>query len=304
MAKKIRALSVGAVLWDIVGGREYIGGAPFNVAVNLARLGAESLFITRVGSDARGERALEKMREYGVGTRFVQRDGAYATGIARALLDKEGNASYEIPRAAFDEISLSEEDIAKLNAYAPDVICFGSFEQRYAKSAAAIAAVTQQVRAGCVFFDVNIRMDFCEKEVLAAGFAHTDVLKLNEDECARISRLFYGEELPPEKFCPRAAEEFAISAVLVTLGDKGCFVYGGKEGTIVPSAPVRCVDTIGAGDAFSGAFLYAYLSGKDVVTAARCGNYLGGYVAGRAGALPDFTEEVFASLEEIMKKGK
>ena len=40
------------------------------------------------------------------------------------------------------------------------------------------------------------------------------------------------------------------------------------------------------------------------MTAARCGNYLGGYVAGRSCALPDFTEEVFASLEEIMKKGK
>ena len=37
--KKIRALSVGAVLWDVINEREYIGGAPFNVAVNLKRLG-------------------------------------------------------------------------------------------------------------------------------------------------------------------------------------------------------------------------------------------------------------------------
>ena len=116
--KKIRALSVGAVLWDVINEREYIGGAPFNVAVNLQRLGAESAFVTRVGRDARGDRALEKIREYGVHS-FAQRDEKFATGVAEAVLDETGSATYRIPRAAFDEIEIGKEDLAALNAYAP-----------------------------------------------------------------------------------------------------------------------------------------------------------------------------------------
>lgn len=45
-------------------------------------------------------------------------------------MDETGSATYRIPRAAFDEIQIGKEDLAALNAYAPDLVCFGSFEQR------------------------------------------------------------------------------------------------------------------------------------------------------------------------------
>lgn len=62
--------------------------------------------------------------------RSAQRDERFATGVAEAVLDETGSATYRIPRAAFDEIQIGKEDLAALNAYAPDLVCFGSFEQR------------------------------------------------------------------------------------------------------------------------------------------------------------------------------
>lgn len=285
--KKIRALSVGAVLWDVINEREYIGGAPFNVAVNLKRLGAESAFVTCVGRDARGDRALEKIREYGVHS-FAQRDERFATGVAEAVLDETGSATYRIPRAAFDEIQIGKEDLAALNAYAPDLVCFGSFEQRFPRSRASVQSILQNVKADCVFFDVNIRMDFAEKEVIGFSLQACDVLKLNEDECALLGKLLYGKDLCVRSFCRRVAKDHDIQTVLVTLGAKGCFVYTRGGERHIESAPSSGGDTIGAGDAFSAAFLYAYLSGKDAFTAAHCGNVLGAFVAANTGALPRF----------------
>ena len=49
-----KVLCIGEVLWDIIRGQEHIGGAPFNLAAHLARLGCEASILTRIGSDARG----------------------------------------------------------------------------------------------------------------------------------------------------------------------------------------------------------------------------------------------------------
>ena len=45
----------GEVLWDIIEGKEYIGGAPFNLACHLKKLGVDVIFISAVGNDERGK---------------------------------------------------------------------------------------------------------------------------------------------------------------------------------------------------------------------------------------------------------
>ena len=46
-----RVLAIGEVLWDIIRGQEHIGGAPFNLAAHLARLGCAASILTRIGAD-------------------------------------------------------------------------------------------------------------------------------------------------------------------------------------------------------------------------------------------------------------
>jgi len=298
MKKGVKVVAVGAVLWDIIGENEYIGGAPFNFAVNMARLGAEAVLVTSVGRDVRGERAVNKIGEFNVSDRFVQISAAYGTGFAKATLDSAGNATYDIPRAAFDDIRADDGLIDALNSFRPDVIYFGSFEQRYSTTREAVARILAEVKAPHVFFDVNIRMDFKDKDVLSAGLKRSTIVKLNEDEYALISELFYGRILDEQAFAHMLCRDFDIECLIITLGEKGCRVYNGGRVYNGKPVPAKNGDTIGAGDAFSGAFVASYLSGEGVVSAADKGNILGSYVAGRSGALPEFDEEIIAKLNQ------
>src|ERR1051325_10575114 len=73
-------VSIGAVLWDVFGKEEHIGGAPFNLAAHAAKLGHHVVFVSAVGEDERGRRALERMKTLGLDTRFVRRVRNAPTG--------------------------------------------------------------------------------------------------------------------------------------------------------------------------------------------------------------------------------
>ena len=53
----MKILSIGEILWDVIGGEDHLGGAPFNFAVHSARLGHDSWLLSAVGDDERGRRA-------------------------------------------------------------------------------------------------------------------------------------------------------------------------------------------------------------------------------------------------------
>jgi fructokinase len=71
---------LGEALIDRFPGGDVIGGAPFNVARNLALLGAAPLMITRIGTDALGDSIVADFERFAMDTRGLQRDPAHATG--------------------------------------------------------------------------------------------------------------------------------------------------------------------------------------------------------------------------------
>ena len=77
----MRIVSIGEVLWDVIGNREYLGGAPFNFAAHASRLGHTVFFVSAVGRDERGGRVLARMSEMGLSTRYVRALKTYPTGV-------------------------------------------------------------------------------------------------------------------------------------------------------------------------------------------------------------------------------
>jgi len=61
----VNIISIGEVLWDVVGPDEHLGGAPFNFAAHLARLGHHVSFVSAVGMDERGQRIVDAMPGWG-----------------------------------------------------------------------------------------------------------------------------------------------------------------------------------------------------------------------------------------------
>ena len=68
----MHVVGVGEILWDLIGGAEYLGGAVLNFSVQLARLGHRVSLVSAVGDDARGRLALSQALDLGLSTRFIR----------------------------------------------------------------------------------------------------------------------------------------------------------------------------------------------------------------------------------------
>ena len=104
----MKTLAFGEILWDVIDGKEHIGGAPFNLASHLAKLGADSAIVSALGDDDRGKRAMEMVKSMGLRTSFVETSGDLPTGVVMVELDGAGKPTYDIREgSAWDRIELS-----------------------------------------------------------------------------------------------------------------------------------------------------------------------------------------------------
>ncbi|HET7100124.1 MAG TPA: PfkB family carbohydrate kinase, partial [Terriglobia bacterium] len=131
----MKIVSIGEVLWDVIGDQEHLGGAPFNFAAHSRRLGHDVQFVSAVGCDERGDRVLERMAQMDLSTRFVARAQGFPTGIASVTLDAAGQPSFCIERpAAYDFPELTPADLEEIFSPPPDWIYFGTLPQMSSKA--------------------------------------------------------------------------------------------------------------------------------------------------------------------------
>jgi fructokinase len=293
-----RVLAIGEVLWDLIRGQEYIGGAPFNLAAHLARLGCEARILTRVGADSRGAAALAAMQRLAVDASLVQTDPLHPTGWAKVELTDDGVPTFRFPDdPAYDFIEADEALLGRLAESRFDAICFGTLQQKGERTRQTLRRLLQTVSAKHVFYDVNIRLDFYPEEILRQSLQFSTVVKLNGDESPLVAQRLYGTSLPEAEFATRLAGDFPVRVLCVTRGAEGCTVYSGERSLSIPGERVQVADTVGSGDAFSAAFLRHYCRTGDPWESARRGNLLGAFVASQPGAVPDYDESLRKALQ-------
>ena len=293
----MKSVSYGEILWDVFGTDEHIGGAPFNLAAHLAKMGTESFLISRIGDDDRGRRARDAAYSLGVDTSLIQTDPKHPTGRVDVILHGEGIPSYTIHTdCAYDYINAQDIVFDELGEL--DLFCFGSLAQRNTVSCESLYAILKKVNAGEVFYDVNLRQNFFSREIVERSFDFASIVKLNDEEAAVIAKLVFGRELSEDDLVKAMLEEYAIPVVCITHGKDGCVVYESCVKASVPSVAVKVVDTVGAGDSFSAGFLYKYLAGSSVYDAAVFANTIGGFVASQNGAIPEYSAEILNLLNQ------
>ena len=186
-----------------------------------------------------------------------------------------------------DFITADEETLQRLVAYQFDAICFGTLAQRSYVSHASVQRVLEACRAEIVFFDVNLRQQFYSRDVIEQGLSYANVLKLNDEEMPILAAMLCGEPTEAHTFAQELQRRYPqMRTILITQGSRGCLVADNADFFIVPGKQVTVVDAVGAGDAFSAAFLAARLRGKSTLEAVQEGNALGAYVVARRGAVP------------------
>lgn len=291
----MRALSFGEILFDIIEGEDFLGGAPLNFAAHLAKCGAESYILSRVGDDELGKKALEQIEELNIKDIFIQRDSNYLTGTVEVEL-KGGQPDYTIlENVAYDFISTEDVD-EKLNKEEFDIFYFGTLAQRSRDSAKTLHHLLDKKSFKHVFYDINLRKGYFSKKILEGSLQRCTILKLNDEEVDVLSNLFFGEKIIMEKFAERIAEDFKIHLVIITAGARGCLVHEKGKFGFEKGFPAEVVDTVGAGDAFSAAFIFQYYKYGDALKAARIANRLGAYVASSRGPIPAYSAEIKSIL--------
>jgi fructokinase len=280
----MRLISVGEILWDVIGGQEHLGGALLNLSVHASRLGHDVSLMSAVGADPRGDHALEAMSGLGLSTGCVQRSDEWPTGIVTVTVADDGQPEFEIHRpAAYDSITLETPARERLAAWNPDWVCFGTLLSMYPRGHNVLFETMDALPRARRFYDVNLRPNSFTRELVLALSGRATVVKLNQDEVHSLDLMFQKSNRSLEEFCRDNAARFNWEAVCVTRGELGCALLVGGEYVEVPGYRVRVADTVGAGDAFSAAFLHGLSAGWPAAQIGDFANRLGAVVASRPG---------------------
>ncbi len=289
----MRILSTGEVLWDVVEGREFLGGAPLNFSVSSQRLGNFVALLTAVGKDQLGSKAIAQMNSLGLNTGLVQSVDEAPTGTAQVTLDDSGNATFHIGRpAAFDVIQVSPPLLQRCQAVLPDWIYFGTLANTHAANEDLLNRLVVQLQPVRCFYDMNLRVGHWNLPLIERLSALATVIKLNDQEAERLFNVKFGSQpYTLEGFCERWSEAFGVQLICVTMGSAGCALYLNQSYRTFAGYSINVMDTVGAGDAFAAALLYGLDLGWSQERMASFANALGALIASRAGATPPWTLE-------------
>jgi fructokinase len=283
----MKIISLGEILWDILPTAEHLGGAPFNFAWHAHNLGHEVCFVSAVGNDDRGRRALERMEQAGLATRFIHRTSDHATGTVTVSLGPSLGPQYRIHRpAAYDFPALSPAELNALLTPPPDWIYFGALQQMSVPARDLTRRLLDAASAARRFYDVNLRVGSYTAGLVRTLVQQAHVLKLSHEELPLVEEMCGIEGASPEQFCRAIAAAFELETVCITRGAEGCALLLDGEYVEAAGFPIRVADAIGAGDAFSAALVHGMSSGWPAQQTAAFANRVGALVASRPGGTP------------------
>ncbi len=279
---------IGEVLYDVFPNFRRIGGAPFNFAFHLIRLGFEVKLITRVGADADGKSLRDFMRQNGFDLDYVQIDETHPTGRVMVYPDQAGGHRFDIRKdVAYDYIDYTEST-GQLLRTSPALIYFGSLAQRSARSRQTIQRICRQRSPETLFFyDINLRPDGYSRDIIKTSLDYTDILKLNDEELDVIRKMF---GLPDDKMSAvqHLLRDYALKRLVLTKGDRGSEVFTATDQIETPPRKnEKYVDSVGAGDAFAAVFAAGYLQKRDMRQNLAAAADFAGRICGIPGAIPE-----------------
>ncbi len=285
---KPNIISLGEVLWDLFPAGPRFGGAPANFACHAANLGGAVTMVSAVGDDEHGREAIRILDGFGIDTRMVAIHASAPTGTVGIELDDRGKPTFTIhERSAWDGIAWTPDLETRITE--ADAIYFGTLGQRGEVSRATIRralGVTKE-RGLVRVLDVNLRKPFYDAALIRDSVALASVLKLSDDELAEVAAACdIATAANAEDTLRTLRERFGLNLVVMTRGADGALLVSAEETVDQPGIPTTVVDTVGAGDSFTGAFVLGLLRGDAHADILRKACETAAYVCSQPGAVP------------------
>ena len=277
---KPKILSYGEIIFDVIKGKSFLGGAPLNFAWFANQLGGETTLISAVGNDDLGLEAISTINNYGINSHINISNQPTGT----ATVNSNGRFDITYP-AAWSKIEIPELEFPFC-----DLIYFGTLAQMSTSNRNQIRYLVEKA-ATHVFLDLNLRYPFYSKDTILDSLKMADIVKVNLEEWQEIKHLFSINE-------PAALiDHFNLTHFAITMGDQGAMFFSGGQKFQYKPGRITEIDPTGSGDAFSAGLAIGLLCQmpKKEILEESCRT--GAAVAGNKGAhmkLPDTVKAQFS----------
>jgi ribokinase len=268
------------------------GGKGANQAVAARRLGVDVVFVTLLGADSMGDRLASALAEARLPSGPIGRTTEAPTGVALIAVDPEGRNQIAVAPGANHRLTpdrarshvdlLRSADVVLLQLETPiDTVRWALSEARRLGKRTVLNPAPARVLP--LPTDLLALVDYLTPNEIEAGLlADREVRSPADAEAAG-----------------RALVARGVSTVVVTLGAAGAIAVGAGGTVRVPAFPVEVIDTVGAGDAFSGALAASLAAGAPIEDALLVASATGGLTCTRRGAVDAMPtrEEVVALMK-------
>ena len=287
-------LSIGEILVDIfIEGEKktaYPGGAPFNLACNIAHFDGEVSFYGAIGNDEYG-RFLFDFAKKKLPTAIIDvKEDRHTTEAIVTLIN--GERSFRFNRDKGSDYILDIKTLGKFDLSKVSIVHIGSLMLSYKEGREFFYQAIEYIHKNSkclISFDVNYRDDIFKdeneaKDIFLNAIKYADIVKFTEEELELLSK-----QKDVLKGLKTLLNEKQIA--VVTLGKDGSIFYSKDKYLKVASYPLKPVDTTGAGDAFYSYFLYSLDKGLDInddekiINTLKRANITGGLATQKKGAI-------------------
>jgi len=256
-----------------------LGSSSAIVAHNLAALGSRVGFVTKVGDDAFGQMALERLGASGVDLSRIIRSEDEASGVT-VILQHERDRHILTYLGTISALRFQDLDFEYLTS-ARHFHMSSLFLQR--ALLARVPEVFQRMKGAglTTSLDTNDDPDGHWDGGLEAILPYVDVLFPNEREAMKMART---DNLEAALTWLSAR----VKTLVVKLGSRGAMAIHAGQRYNAPAANVQVVDPVGAGDSFDAGFLDQFLRGADLQTCLTFGNLCGAFSTTASGGTEAF----------------
>ncbi|RLC08945.1 MAG: ribokinase [Deltaproteobacteria bacterium] len=276
VAKAVRIPVVGETLM----GSDFFmvpGGKGANQAVAAAKLGAEVIFVAKLGKDVFASKSLENFKSVGISTKHIEQLDGVPSGVAIIAIDEQGKNIIIVVPGANGKLTPADVDKAKSDiANASVVVAQLEIPIETVEQAAKVAQKN----------NIPFILDPAPARPLSDELlSRVDIIKPNETE----AEILTGIKVTDQASAAKAADVLlgkGVKAVIITLGEKGLMLATKDHQEMIPSNKVSAVDSTAAGDAFTGSLACRLALGDSLRDAAVYANVVAAISVTRLGAQP------------------
>lgn len=249
------------------------GGKGANQAVGAAKLNREVSLIGEIGNDADAAFLFDTLERENVTTQGVHRDLNAQTGKAYIYIEKGGESAVTILSGANGNLSAA-----------------GIRKRQYLFKNAGFCLLATEIPVETVVEAARTAKEYGVKNILKPA-----ALKMIPDELLKLTDIFIPNRKEAATLCPglssveEQAEYFlkkGIEAVIITLGEDGCYLKTDDTAKYYPAADFVSIDATGGADAFISAFASYMSEGFSMDNAIRIATYAAGFCVSRQGVVP------------------